>query len=446
MIDREDNKEFAKKNLIFNEYNELDTDGLNLLRFDSDGLLIPKKVEYTIKKYFPVKSLKLIDEDKEIAIEKCLIILNDLSTTFYSDSKWKFLNSNILNEQTKRKNDNTYVYKNIIEALKKGTSKGSIIEVKENNGVESFKVGNYSKQYKLSDCYIKPKLVRYNIKTDYLIERIRAHFFSSLSTANENIIGKNLINIYGKLKLPYKVELLKIGKNLVKNKQRTKKGKILTLRNKHIDSYWVDSKNRSFIEDNIELFLHLTTNGFIIPNVGTENSGGRVVDSFTLMPSWIRDLILIDGEESEEVDFKCLHPNIAMNLYGGSSKYLNHQDLASYLNINLKKVKIEHLSFFNKEIYQMKKSVLFEYYNKNEKCMLDSIIRDKLKNGYKVTSYKMFNKETEIMTECIKRLNEIGIFVMYVYDALLCKKSEAEVVKNIMNEVILEKKVFTFVG
>lgn len=436
---------FAKSDFIFNEFNELDVDGLNLLKFDSDGILIPKKVAYTIKKYLPVKALNKIDVDKNIALEKCLIILNALTSTYYSDLKWKSLNSKILNEQTKGEYDNTYVYKTIVDALKAGTSKGSIIEVKTNiDGAENFKSGCYSKQYKISDVYLKPKLTRYTLKTEYLISRRRFNFFSSLSTASENIIGKNLINVYGKLKLPNQTQLIKEGKRLIKNKYITKKGKTLTLRNKHTDEYWIDSKNRSFVEDNIELFFYLTTDGFIVPNIGSENSGGRVVDSFTLMPSWIRNLILIDGEKTEEIDFKCFHPNIAISVYGGNRININHQEVATDLQIDLKDVKIEHLSFFNKEVYQMRKSVLFNYYNKNENWMLTNIITDKIKNGYKTTSYKMFKKETEIMSEVIKRLNKIDIFVLYVYDALIAKKSDAETVKKIMNEVVLEKKVYTF--
>lgn len=432
----------AKSDFIFNE---LSIDGLNLLKFDSNGLLIPKKVEYNIKKYFPAKTLSLIDKDKEIALEKCLIVLNDLCTTYYSESKWKFISSVILNEQTKKEKDNTYVYKLIIDALKKGTSKGSIIEIKENiEGIETFRVDSYSKQYKISDIYLKPKLTRYELKTEYLISRRRNHFFSSLSTASENIIGKNLINVYSKLSLPSKSEIIQEGKKLIKNKYTTKKGKVLTLRNKHSDEYWNDCSNRSFIEDNIDLFYYLTNNGFIVPNIGTDNSGGRVADSFTLMPSWIRNLILIDGKETEEIDFKCLHPNIAMSMYGGNRSYLTHQDLANSLKVDLKQIKLEHLSFFNKEIYQMKQSILFKYYDENENCMLKNVLKDKMVNGYKATSRKMFKKETEIMTEVIYRLNKLGIYVLYVYDALISKKTDTKTVKKIMNEVVLEKKIYTF--
>ena len=430
--------------LNFHSLVELNIEGLNLLRFDCDGILIPKKTEYNIRKYFPVDTLNKIDSDKNIAVEKCLIVLNDLASTYYSETKWKSLNSKILNEQTKDRKNNTYIYKYVIDALVAGTNKGGIIEIKKNNdGIESYNIGISSKQYKITDTYLKPKLTRYLLKTDYLIERRRNHFFKVLSLATENIIAKNLINVYGLLSLPSSKELLKIGKKLVREDYHTKKGKKLTVRNKHTNEYWNDYSSRSFVEDSIELYEYLTFNGFIVPSIGGENSGGRVVDSFTLMPSWIRNQIKIDGEETVEIDFKCLHPNIAVSIYSGNRNYITHKLLADKLDIDIKTVKIEHLSFFNKEIYQMKKSVLFEYYEENEPWMLKNILKDKGTNGHKVTSIKMFEKETEIMTEVIKRLNDLGINVLYVYDALLSKKSDYETVKKIMNQVVIEKKIYT---
>jgi hypothetical protein len=62
---------------------------------------------------------------------------------------------------------------------------------------------------------------------------------------------------------------------------------------------------------------------------------------------------------------------------------------------------------------------------------------------HKITSMRMFAKEVEIMTECIMQLNSKGIYVGYVYDALFCKKSEAKIVEEIMNKVVLEFKVYT---
>lgn len=93
----------------------------------------------------------------------------------------------------------------------------------------------------------------------------------------------------------------------------------------------------------------------------------------------------------------------------------------------------------------MKRSPLYVYYNSTELLMNQAIIEEKQTSvkGHKITSMRMFAKEVEIMTECIKRLNSKGIYVGYVYDALFCKESEKEIVKRIMNEVVLEIGVYT---
>lgn len=132
-----------------------------------------------------------------------------------------------------------------------------------------------------------------------------------------NPICANLVRMYPKVELPTSAELLTIGKKLVKQGRTTKKGKLLTMRNKHKNDYWNDWQNRSFVEDNIKLFEFLTGRGFMIPSAGDMASGGRVVDSFTLMPAWIREQITIDGKKLAECGYTALHPNIAIKLYGG---------------------------------------------------------------------------------------------------------------------------------
>ena len=163
-----------------------------------------------------------------------------------------------------------------------------------------------------------------------------------------NPICANLVKMYPKVELPTSKELLVIGKRLVSEKRTTKKGKVLTMRNKHGNEYWNDWQNRSFIEDNIKLFEFLTGRGFMIPTAGDERSGGRVVDSFTLMPTWIREQITIDGKKLTECDYTALHPNIAIKLYGGNENYITHQKVAEKASIGEKIVKVEHLAFFNK--------------------------------------------------------------------------------------------------
>ena len=183
------------------------------------------------------------------------------------------------------------------------------------------------------------------------------------------------------------------------------------------------------------------------PSLQGLNAGNRITDIFTLMPSWIRAHVMIDGETLVECDFKCLHPNIIVTLFNGKQKFLTHAMVAERLGIDeedLPRFKKEHLAFFNKHPNDMDKDeLLVEYYTNHEPEMLKAIRRDKKRFGYRHTAKVMFTKEVEIMTACIEKLNALGIYVLYVYDALLCEKKHMDTVVQIMNETVLEHGVFT---
>lgn len=57
----------------------------------------------------------------------------------------------------------------------------------------------------------------------------------------------------------------------------------------------------------------------------------------------------------------------------------------------------------------------------------------------------MFKVEVEIMTDVIKYLNPLGVYVLYVYDALLCEQKDKALVIETMNRIILEHGVMTCV-
>jgi hypothetical protein len=426
-----------------------DTEDIQILQNDNNlaelalqfpnvnSLLIPKKSEYNLRKYVPKAMLKAIDSDVNVAIEKCLVFLSNLCSTYYTDDKWKSLKADILHQQTKSK-DNTYIYTRIIDVLKHGTSKGAFIEVND-----SYLEREYCKKYRLTDIYLKAGLVEYIIKDSGIVLNQNRLFYEQLNEAMEHPICSNLVKMYPKIELPTSKELLVIGKRKAKDGHRTKKGKILTMRNNHINEYWKDSDNRSFVEDNIKLFEFLSNRGFMIPSVGDEKSGGRVVDSFTLMPAWIREQITVNGVRLSECDYTSLHPNIAIKLYDGKLTYLTHQNVAELTGIDVKSIKIEHLSFFNKQWLAMLKSPLFAFYSNHEPDMLSRIYNDKKEYGHKVTSAKMFSVEVAIMTDVVKHLNTIGINVLYVYDALLCEEKYKTIVVGAMNRIILEHGVYT---
>ena len=75
--------------------------------------------------------------------------------------------------------------------------------------------------------------------------------------------------------------------------------------------------------------------------------------------------------------------------------------------------------------------------------MMQKIFDDKKENGYKITTQKLFTLEVQIMTAVITKLNSIGIYVLYIYDALACAPKHSATVLRVMNETVLEFGVFT---
>ena len=286
----------------------------------------------------------------------------------------------------------------------------------------------------------------YEVQTKHAQNVLNRHYFNSLSNSIHNTICQNLIQAYSSVVLPTEKQILQEAKRLI-GLGYTKKGKKLCFLNKHSRFYFKDADKRIFVEDAMEIFKYLTDNGLMIPIVGGEVSGGRVVDSFTLMPSWIRNMVKIDKQRGMECDFTCLHPNQAMTLYGGKSEYLTHSKLDLALGLEDGQAKTEHLSFFNKEVWQMKQSPLFQYYQQHEPQMLENLIQEKYKSQYKhkITSRRLFKMEVDIMTQAIQQLNSEGIYVLYVYDALHSHPKTAERVLEVMEQTALKHGVKTLV-
>jgi len=106
---------------------------------------------------------------------------------------------------------------------------------------------------------------------------------------------------------------------------------------------------------------------------------------------------------------------------------------------------LEHLSFYNKKVWQMKKSPLYTYNITESPSMMKKIIHEKYTSPYKhkTTSRKLFKKEVEIITEVIVQLNNEGIYVGYVYDAIFCKAAYAPKVKLVMDKIVIKHGVKT---
>jgi hypothetical protein len=411
---------------------------------DDCTMYIPTKVLSVLKVHVPLKKLRTVHRDKAVAIELCLMFLSNLANTYYLDENdgWKNLHTARLRSQLFLGGD-LKVHKHIIDLLSDPnlTKNGPMIQVDNR-----FFSGVASRSYKLAERYSSKGVKKYTLTTEEVKHMRKRNLARLAEAAKDNVIANNLTELQGKIEVPTLEEVCQEAKKLVKSGHRDKKGRKLTFRHRNSDSHWtrIKASQRAFVEDHIKIYKRFLESGFMTPVVAGERAGGRVIDSLNLMPSWIRAMIKIKGERVQEVDYKALHPNIAMTLYGGKNEYISHDKVAEHLDIPKSEVKKLHLSFFNQEPDLMYHSPLYKYYKDTDGGMLYRLVNDKKDNGHKVTSEKMFKKEVEIMTSVIERLNKMGIFVGYVFDALFCQPVHRNIVKAVMNEEILKKGVKTF--
>lgn len=417
---------------------------------DTNIIKVPAKTVRALREHVSHLALYTIHQDLDTAIELCLIFLSNLTGTYfkmkdtndsYYKQGWKNLLSTELDKQLGDENKTDRIRQAIVNVLTTGTVKqGAIIECDN-----KYMPGVYSKGYRLGPSYLAKGVITYELKTKVAQKLRKGHYLKQISKLIENPIGRNLLQAYYLIELPTKEKIEQEAKRLIKEKY-TKKGYQLIFKGKKSKESFGDRKVK-FVEDAIEVFDYLTNVNFLVPTIGGENSGGRIVDSFTLMPSWIRKMCKMNGKTICDSDYSALHPNIAMSLYGGKKQYVSHQEVADYLKMDLVDIKTEHLSFFNKTEYQMKQSILWNYYQEFEPEMMKNILKEKRENdkGHKITSSRMFKKEVEIMKEVVMELNKRCIFVGYVYDALFCEQKHKEEVKQVMNEIILNHGVFTSV-
>jgi hypothetical protein len=400
----------------------------------SNIIRIPKKTKYAVMNLLPKKKLKEIHPNILVAQELCLLFLSQLSSTYYTYSNrddlngWKSLYSPYLRSLL-HVDKKAYIL--IREVLETRLEKGPIIECdyKDIPGKKSY-------NYRLGPSYLGKGIDSYVLQTEVCQNLYKKKTERLYSKGDSNVIYQNLMEFYSTITLPTVEEIQYHAKELTKSGYRTKKGKRLTFLNKHAKSSLKDQDKMTFVEDGIDIYKSLTEGGLIVPHIGDKRSGGRVTDSINLMPGWIRQLIKVNGQTLVECDFSCFHPNIAMILYDGTTQYLTHNDVAERAKIDLTTVKLEHLSFFNKHPKEMESSPLFNYYHDNECELIKRIIDEKYNSEFKhkKTSMRMFQKEVEIMTEAIRILNQKGIFVGYIYDAILCQPNQLTAVKEAMNE------------
>ncbi len=408
------------------------------------SLYIPKKVKRALERTSRVLLRTKVHQDRNTAIELCLLFCAKITNDYIKQKLYRKEEHEELNEwvQLRAKYLRTYF----------GSKWGDYSIIKEfliSNGIiecnYKSKFRKYCYGYRLGSNYKGKGEELYEFKTKEAKRLIEREYERTRKELLQNPICLNLIEFLKQVQLPTEDAIKKAAKDLVRSGYKSKKGKLLSFLYNHPRKSIKDNQSKSFVEEDIKIYKYLLNTSLMYPKVGSKESGGRIKHSFCLMPSWIRNLIRVNGVPFFECDYSCLHPNIAIAIYGGKGAYLTHQKIADDLLIDVGEVKRLHLSFFNSKCWQIEDSELYEYYKKHEPIMLHYLMIEKKRSGYKhkITPRRMFAKEVEIMTDVIIKLNSEGIYVGYVYDALFCHPRHKLRVKEVMDEIVLKHGVKT---
>lgn len=439
-LTKQDTEETTEDDLVTAPpFFDSDIDVLNAVRFE-DGCWINKKIPEIVRAHISVTDLRLIDSDIDVAREKIILFLSMLPNGKFIERTVSELPSLMLKGMF---GDSYY---SIVRALIKGTKKfGAIITKSDSYSTtkhQCYRYGFTEKYYDIGSLW-------YEFKTNSVLTINRNQKVRMLNKGKDNHIAQMMLSVYHQVTYPSIEEITATGKALSKSKSKDNKGKQYKFIGKKGRSSF-DEKKFRFIEDDIEYYKLLTEHGLMVPIIGDYKSGGRVVDSFTLMPKWIRQLIKIKGQEIDECDYTALHPNIIMRDYGGDDVLSGdiHTELSEKFGADRKEIKVQHLSFFNKRVVDMEKDEMYSYYETLVPETLETIIYNKNTSiyRYKVTFYETVKTEVDMMLSVCSKLLSEGISVLYVYDALYSAENDSQRVSEVMNEVAIEFKVKTEVN
>ena len=182
---------------------------------------------------------------------------------------------------------------------------------------------------------------------------------------------------------------------------------------------------------------------------------GRLYHSGSNLSRLARPFILIDGEETAEIDTGCSQPSYATTLYPGDCA--ERRKYIGLISDNIYAT-LEELACMEYESYKKLKGKFFEevFYCKNgnvwEKPLWNVykeilplhaalITKEKL-DDYKQFSNLMQTREADLMVgKVVQRLREQFIKAITVHDSIVVKRSDAKVSLEIMKE-----ELFRFLG
>jgi hypothetical protein len=182
----------------------------------------------------------------------------------------------------------------------------------------------------------------------------------------------------------------------------------------------------------------------------TKGKTGRLYHNATFMDSKTRGYILIDGEETVSVDYKSLHPYLLTSMISTISEKMEWENILTsgiyeYMMNVLGTPNREYCKvIFQKWIsgkYNKKGKTLIAVWNRKVSQICPSLVKalNDVEQGETTIQHILQNKEAIVVIDQIfLGLAGVGIFTIPVHDCLICKKSDAKIIKQIMEEKALK--------
>lgn len=182
----------------------------------------------------------------------------------------------------------------------------------------------------------------------------------------------------------------------------------------------------------------------------------RTYTSFSLMPKWIREEIMVGGEKISGIDASALHPNVLYRLLsekGITCELLKgdaHTKIAALLNVSREEAKLINLTYWNHGKKRFGDDVLkqfHEYMTQNHPDVLQFLqgLKDEYSfvknNGESLSEHEYFCRvafmfESIMMADVVEALVDEGIPCNQCYDAVYVPESKRARAVEIFKSVL----------
>jgi hypothetical protein len=383
--------------------------------------------------------------DKKYTIQflpECLFEISKIRHLYHKDRKLKTsyvidLVHNLILKYYFRK-ENSYNLSSLILKDKYGYLYNYYINYLVENDilklVRNHSKGVNSRIYKLNEIILKNSITRYKNTDKVILKKIKKVYLESQNkeTNSNNILSDVKIRLVEDL---HHVEI-----------DYPKSIFFLDSSKQEVDIY---QKNRYSVEaiKDKNIFYHF-------------DNYGRLHTNFTILKSFIRkNCLLIDGEETCEIDIKNSQPLFLSKIISREGKEIIKKDeleLYNYLTKNGIFYQYLQEKFQIKDKKLLKEMIYKVFFGKNYPNKLDKsfqkifpsiyqFIKDykKIKGDYRYLSYELQKLESDfIFNNVVKKVYNTSeeFIVITCHDSIICKKKDVNMINSIFDDSL--KKEF----